>query len=97
MSYTIETPIGTLRMSVRAAKQINATCGNYFEQLQGLVANNFSTYVAIAAAGLDRRPADIESEVFAAGLDVLNEPLTKFIKSLISGGRDPDAEPTANS
>lgn len=89
--YTIETPLGTLRTSLQAAKRVNVTCGSYFDQLQRLVAQDFTTYVALVAAGLGKKPEDIEAKVYEVGLDVLNEPLTKFVKSLNSGGRDPDA------
>jgi hypothetical protein len=92
--YTVDVPgIGTLRTSLAAAKRVNATCGSYFDQLQRLVAQDFATYVALVAAGLGKKPEDVEAKVFDVGLDDLNEPLTKFVKSLKNGGRDPDLLP----
>jgi len=89
MSFTVESPVGTLTPTLGAATTINRAFGNYMDALRYVQAYDHSAYVVIVAAGLEKKPADVEQQVFAAGLVNLTDPVTLFIQSLLRGGKDP--------
>jgi hypothetical protein len=76
----------TLRCTLRAAKRVNAGVG-FAEILRKLAVFDQDAYVAVVAAGLDKKPADVEDAVFATGLTNLTEPLSEYVALLANGGR----------
>lgn len=90
MTFKVETPLGDFVPGLRAAKAINAMCGDYVETIRRLACYDFATYVAVAAGALNKKPGEVEDKVFAVGMDVLNDPFTVFVASLKNGGRDPE-------
>lgn len=82
----------TLKTSLRAARVINGMLGSYIDALERLRKFDLSAYVAIIAAALDKKPGDVEEAVFSTGLSDLIGPLSRYVDSLASGGRDPSAK-----
>lgn len=82
----------TLKTSLRAARTINGACGDFMNALDGLNKFNMTAYTIIIAAGLDKKPSDVEEAVFSTGLVELTGPLSRFVNALAHGGRDPDAK-----
>lgn len=78
----------TLKCTPRALRELDNSAGSFAEILNGLVQYRFSTYCAVVAAGLGKRPNLVEDDVFASGLDTLVEPLTEYIGRLMRGGRE---------
>lgn len=75
-----------LRCSLRAAKRVNAG-GGFAEVLRKLAIFDQDTYFVVVAAGMDKRPEDVEDAVYATGLPELNEPLGEYVKLLANGGK----------
>jgi hypothetical protein len=96
MSFEVEITLNgkreTLKTSLRAARAINGFFGNFVDAQERLNKVDQSAYVAIVAAGLDKKPGDVEEAVFAAGLDNLLAPLFTYVGALARGGRDPNAK-----
>lgn len=87
-----------LRCSLRAARTVSALSGGFSAAYQGLSGYNMSTYVAIVAAGLDKRGNDaamVEKQVYETGLETLTAPLSKYLGLLMNGGRE--AQPVDES
>lgn len=82
--------------TLRAHKAVNHRFGGFAGAYQRLQVYDFDAFVAIIAAGLNKRdPEDIEKiehEVYENGLQPLNKPLTLFVDALINGGRKPKTE-----
>lgn len=81
----------TLRCSLRAARTVSALSGGFSAAFQGLSGFNMATYVAIVAAGLDKRgndAADVEKQVYETGLEALTAPLSRYLGLLMNGGRE---------
>lgn len=79
-----------LKPTLRAARIINSSAGGFTEAFKKIGEFNLETYVAIIAAGLNKRPSDIEDAVYKTGLTNLAEPCSKFISILANGGKDID-------
>lgn len=77
----------TLRCSLRSGKIVSAMSGGFQGALGRLANMDFEAYAAIVAAGLNKRPAEIEEAVYATGLPELTEPLSQFVLLLANGGR----------
>lgn len=84
----------TLRCSLDAAKRINAYGGGGgFAAVQSrLIGSDLDTVTFVVAAGLGKKPADVEVAVYENGLAPLIAPLLKFTDRLINGGREPSGE-----
>lgn len=83
-----------LRCSLRAARTVSALSGGFSAAYQGLSGYNLAVYVAIVAAGLDKRgndAAQIERQVYETGLEALTAPLSKYLGLLMNGGRETTA------
>ncbi len=95
----VVTPLGTLRCTLRAAKEVSAYFGNYLDVFKKLAVFDHDAYVAIVAAGLGKARKDVEEDVYKAGLPTLTEPLSDYIGLLSNGGRpaatDDAGKPTA--
>jgi hypothetical protein len=76
----------TLRSSLKAAKLVNAG-GGFTEVLRKLAAFDQDYYTIVVAAGLDKKPLDVEADVFLTGLPSLNESLSLFVQHLANGGK----------
>lgn len=82
----------TLKCTPRALRELDGMAGSFNDILNGLVTYRFSTYCAVVAAGLGKRPSLVEDDVFATGLDGLVAPLTEYVGRLMRGGRDAPSE-----
>jgi len=81
-----------LRCTLKAAKAVNALAGGYQNALARLAAMDQDAYSAIVAAGLGRRPMDVEQAVYETGLPVLAQPVSTFVMMLANGGKPLDDE-----
>jgi hypothetical protein len=79
----------TLRPTAKAARLVNSL-GGFGEAMRRLASFDLDAAILITAAGLDRKPKDIEDAVFDAGLMNLVGPLSEFIGLLVNGGRSVD-------
>ena len=76
----------TLRCTLRAAKAVNAG-GGFMAVLSKLAAMDQDFYCLVAAAGLGKKPSEVEADVYRTGLPQLTEPLSSFVMLLANGGR----------
>lgn len=76
----------TLRCTLRAAKAVNAM-GGFQAALQRIGAADLDAFTAIVAAGLGKRPVEIEERVWSTGIAGLSEPLVQYVLLLSNGGR----------
>lgn len=79
----------TLRPTLRAAREVNAGFGSFTEAYRKLAAFDLEAYIVIVAAGLGKKPKDVEETVYRNGLPDLTEPLSEFVTLLANGGRPP--------
>jgi hypothetical protein len=83
--------------TLRAAIAVSRRYGGFAAAFQKIAALDLDAAVQIAAAGLDKRDPDelkaIEREIFAHGVALLVEPLSRFVECLANGGREPGKEP----
>jgi len=86
VSITLNGRAETLRCTLRAAKLVNAA-GGFAEALRRLAGFDLDAYVAIVAAGLGKKPSDVEDAVYEAGLPNLTEALSEYVGLLSNGGR----------
>jgi hypothetical protein len=79
----------TLRCSLDAAKRVSAIAnGSGYMGVQArLGAMDHETYVLVIAAGLDKKPADVETAVFRTGLVELTKLLVLYVANLANGGK----------
>lgn len=82
----IESPVGTLTPTLRAARSVNAL-GGFAEVLRRLAGFDFDAFVAVVAAGAGKKASEVEDAVYEAGLPSLVEPLSQFVESLANGGK----------
>lgn len=75
-----------LRPTLDALLTINAL-GGVMGAYGKLQSYDFNAYVAIIAAGLGKKPRDIQDEVFRAGFVDFVEPLCDFVDSVSRGGK----------
>jgi len=83
----VDTPLGTLRCTLRAAKEVSAYFGDYLDAFRKLATFNHDAYVAIVAAGLGKSRKDVEKDVYEAGLPNLTESLSDYVGLLSNGGK----------
>ena len=96
-SGEVETPIGTLRCTLRAAKTVNKVCGSFSEAFARVQALDFDACTVVVAAGMGKSTTAVEDDVFRTGLPDLLQPLTEYLILLSNGGRQPDDEPAEGS
>lgn len=85
----------TLRCSLRAARTVSGMSGGFMEAYRRIAGYDMATYVALVAAGLDKRgeaAVGIEEQVYDTGLEALMAPLTKYVGLLMNGGREVRSE-----
>lgn len=86
VSITLDGKVETLRCTLRAARIVNSL-GGFAEAFKLLSAFDMNAYVTIVAAGLNRKPAEIEDAVYKTGLVEITGPLAEFVSLLTNGGR----------
>jgi hypothetical protein len=79
-----------LRCTVRALRDLDASAGGFNEVIAGLTSYRFATYCSVVAAGLGKRPREVEEDVYATGMNALVGPLCEFVAMLVNGGRKPE-------
>ncbi|WP_448043814.1 hypothetical protein [Bradyrhizobium liaoningense] len=83
----VDSPLGTLRCSLAAAKHVSSLVGGYNGAIARLGMLDHNIYVAVAAAGLGKKPSEIEAKVYSAGLVNLTAPFVTFVTYLGNGGK----------
>lgn len=95
VEITLDGKPQNLRCTLRAARTVSAMAGGFTGAFEGIARYQFATYVAILAAGLDKRGASdlekLEEALYATGLESVATPLSLFVSRLMNGGRDPRA------
>ncbi|RVD66408.1 hypothetical protein [Mesorhizobium sp. M7A.F.Ca.ET.027.03.2.1] len=81
----------TLRPTLKAAQAISRQAGGLIATLKGLSELDLDVVTGVIAAGLGRKTADIEDEVFRTGVVSLIPGATAFIGILANGGRPSEA------
>jgi hypothetical protein len=76
----------TLRCTPRAFKAVNGL-GGFAVVFQRLAGFDAEAYSAVIAAGLNKRPNDVDELVFKTGMPDLTGPLSEFVSQLMNGGR----------
>lgn len=76
----------TLKSSLAAAKRINAG-GGYINVLGKIGAMDHDVYVLVVAAGLDKKPGDVEQAVYRTGLANLAQSLITYVEYIVNGGK----------
>lgn len=84
----VDTPVGTLKCTLRASKEVSAYFGNFFRANERVSQVEHDAIVVVIAAGLGKKPAEIEEEIYAAGLLNLSAPVKKWLDLLANGGRE---------
>lgn len=84
-----------LRCTLRAAKEINSFFGSYTAAYRKLIEYDLSAYVAIIAAGIGRKPSEVEKAIFEVGMPDLASSLTEYLNLLCNGGKPFNSEAKA--
>jgi hypothetical protein len=87
VEITLDGKSETLRCTLPAARAVNAISGGFLEVYSRLAAIDFEAYVLVVAAGLNKKPADVETAVYKNGLPMLTAPLSEFVGMLANGGK----------
>jgi hypothetical protein len=77
----------TLRCTLPAARGVNAMGSGFTEVFRRLAAFDLDAYAGVVAAGLKKKPSEVEEAVYKTGLANLTEALSEFVMLLASGGR----------
>lgn len=96
VEITLKGKSETLKCTLKAAKAVNAIAGGFQGALVRLANMEQDSYFLIVAAGLGKKPAEIENAVYETGLTNLTEPLTSYVLLLANGGK-PFATETENA
>lgn len=83
----VDTAVGTLRCSLAAAKAVNSLAGGYNGMMARLGMLDLDAYVAVAAAGLGKRPSEVEDKVYRAGVINLTGAFVTYVAYLGNGGK----------
>jgi hypothetical protein len=87
VEITLDGKPATLKSTLAAAKRVNGIAGGYMAVLGRLGTMDHDAYVHVVAAGLDKKPSEVEDDVFRTGLLNLTEPLSTFVEYLVNGGK----------
>ncbi|MCW2228091.1 hypothetical protein [Bradyrhizobium elkanii] len=79
----------TLRSSLGAAKRVSAA-GGYTNVMEKLMAYDMSYFVTVVSAGLNKKPMEVEEDVYKTGLPNLVADLVTYVGYLANGGRPAD-------
>ena len=83
----VDIPLGTLRCTLRASKEVSAYFGNFVSANERVARFEQEAITRVIAAGLGKKPEDIEQAVYDAGLLSLNAPVQRWLDLLANGGR----------
>jgi hypothetical protein len=86
VEITLDGKAAVLRCSLAAAKRINAS-GGFSHVANRLGQGDLDFYVAVVAAGLDKKASEVENAVYKTGMPSLVTPLSTFVDYLVNGGR----------
>lgn len=93
VTITLDGKEAVLKCTPRAFKTVNAL-GGFTEAFRLLAAFDATAYTIIVAAGLNKKPGDVEDAVYRTGLPDLTEGLSDYVALLANGGkrREPQEE-----
>lgn len=95
VDITLADELETLRCTLGAIKMVTSHFGSYLECLRRLADMNHDAYVIVVAAGLGKKPKEVEQAVANTGLPNLTGPLSDYIALLTHGGKLPSDDATA--
>ncbi len=78
--------IVTLRPSLAAAKRVNAA-GGFAHVVSRIQAADLEFYTLVVGAGLAKKNADVENDVYMTGLPALGADVVAFVNILANGGK----------
>lgn len=87
--------VATLRPSLAAAKRVNAQ-GGFSHVVGRLQAADLDFYILVVAAGLGKKNAEVELDVYKTGMPALGADVVKFVNILANGGKPFEAEPAGD-
>jgi hypothetical protein len=87
VAITLDGKDVSLKCGSEAAKIVNAIAGGMLPAIGRLGALDFDAYVQIVAAGLNKKPRDVEAAVYKTGIVELTKPLITFVEHLTNGGK----------
>ena len=87
VEITLKSKPETLRCTLKAAKSVNGIAGGFQGALARLATMDQDAYFLIVAAGLGKRPVDVEQAVYETGLTTLTEALSNYVLLLANGGK----------
>ncbi|WP_029581937.1 hypothetical protein [Bradyrhizobium sp. URHD0069] len=90
VEITLDGKTETLRPSLGAAKKVNAA-GGFQQVLNRLLAYDMDFYVTVVAAGMNKKPQEVEEAVYTSGLYSLVNPLALYVGYLANGGKPVEA------
>lgn len=88
--------IETMRSTVAAARIVSHMGSGFLNASARIAAMDFDLCVAVIAAGLGKKPADVEALVFAEGVANLSGEVSTFITYLANGGKPPREDATGS-
>jgi len=83
----VDSPLGTLRCTLRAWESINTHFGSYGEAYRRVAQLDAAAIVRIVTEGTGKKFDDVKPEVFRAGLNGFVKPLTDYLELLSNGGK----------
>lgn len=90
VEITLDDRVVELRPTLGAAKKVSSHFGGFSSAIRAVAGLDFAAATMIVAAGLGKKPDEVEEAVFKAGLDSLVEPLARYVGLLANGGRSPE-------
>lgn len=92
---SVEIPFGDstldLKVDFTRSKQINSAFGGFVAAYQKVTGLDLQACIAIVALGSGKDVADVEAALYAQGLNVVKEPLERYLNLLANGGREKSA------
>lgn len=83
----VDTPVGTLKCTLRASKEVTAYFGNFINANQRIANLDSDAITVLVAAGLEKKVKEVEDIVFAAGVVTLKAPVERWLNLLANGGK----------
>lgn len=77
----------TLQSTPKAARAVSQIGGGFLMVANKITIFDLDVCAAVVAAGLDKRPTEVEDAVFRAGVTNLAAPLNTFVTYLANGGK----------
>jgi hypothetical protein len=80
----------TLKSTPKAARAVSAIGGGFLMVANKITIFDLDVITAVVAAGLGKRPTEVENAVYSAGAANLAAPLNTFVTYLANGGKPTD-------